>query len=286
MKAIKRNLFVFAMIAVAASSQAVMGNLLSAAAPWDNVGMVLTSGGSGSGVPISSRWVLTAGHVVRSGSGTITGTGTTNFRLGSLSSGTNYAIDQIIPHATDDVALIRTTTNLPGWYGMNLNTVANQTQFDIVGFGITGTYNAGTWTTTGGSYGTRRRGQNVVSNTFNVGQNSGFNRWTQVYRYDFDGDGVDFFNDGGPVSGGDALGLSGDSGGGIFENGNVFALHVGRFGGSGGGTQFGTIGVGIRLSHYSDFIRTTTGVPEPGTVAAVAFGIGALAVRRRKRSKK
>ncbi len=285
MTVFKRNSLVLAMVFVAASSHAVMGNLHSAASPWDNVGMVLTSGGSGSGVPITSRWLLTAGHVVRSGSGTVTGTGTTTFRLGSLSSGTNYSVDQIVAHPTDDVALVHVTSNLPGWYGMNLSTVANQTQFDIVGFGYTGSYSAGVWTVNSSSYGTRRRGQNVVSNSFNFNENSGFNRWNWTYRYDFDGDGVDFFNDGGPVSGGDATGLSGDSGGGMFANGSVFALHVGRTAGSGGGTQFGTVGVGIRLSNYASFIQTTTGVPEPASMLALGLGAGVVAIRRRRAKK-
>ena len=99
-----------------------------------------------------------------------------------------------------------------------------------------------------------------------------------MYRYDFDGNGVDTFGDGGPVPGGDALGFSGDSGGGLFVNGNVVGLHLGRPSGS---IQWGTVGVASQLSAYSQFIISTTGVPEPASMIAIGMGLGALVLRRR-----
>lgn len=279
-----RSLLVLSFTTIACSSHAVLGALLSTPSPWTNVGMVLTSGGNGSGVPISSRWILTAGHVVRSSStGAVTNPATTNFRLGSLASGTNYGIDQIVPHPTDDLAAIHTTTDLPGFFGITLSTVPNQSQIDIVGYGLTATYNAGTgqWSSVSGSYGTLRRGQNVVSNTADLGQTTGFNRWRFMYRYDFDGNGVDTFGDGGPIPGGDALGFSGDSGGGLFVNGSVIGLHLGRPSGS---IQWGTVAVASQLSAYSQFIVSTTGVPEPATMLAIGTGIAAMAFRRRKKA--
>ena len=280
---LRRSLFVLSFASIACSSHAVLGALLATPPPWTNVGMVLTSGGSGSGVPISSRWILTAGHVVRSSSsGAITNPATTNFRLGSLAVGTNYGIDQIVPHPTDDLALIHTTTDVPGFFGINLNTVPNQSLTDIVGYGYTATYNAATgqWTSVQG-YGTLRRGQNVISNTADLGQTSGFNRWRFMYRYDFDGNGVDTFGDGGPVPGGDALGFSGDSGGGLFVNGQVVGLHLGR---PNGGIQWGTVAVASQLSAYSQFIIATSGVPEPASMIAIGMGLSALALRRRRKA--
>jgi hypothetical protein len=230
---LRRSLFALSFASIACSSHAVLGNLLNPGPPWDNVGMILTNNGqaTGSGVPITSRWVLTAGHVVRSGSGTISNPLTTSFRLGSFASGTNFGIDQIVPHPT--------------------------------------------------SYGTRRRGPNVVSNSFDVGQSSGFNRWRMMYRYDFDGNGVDTMGDGGPVAGGDALGFSGDSGCPVFANNEVIGLHVGRFTGS---IQFGTVGAAVQLPFYSQFIQSTTGVPEPASMIAISMGLSALALKRRKKA--
>lgn len=282
---LRRSLIVLSFASIACSSHAVLGNLLNPGPPWDNVGMILTNNGqaTGSGVPITSRWVLTAGHVVRSSGGTVQNPLTTHFRLGSFSSGTNFSIDQIVPHPTDDIALVHTTTNLPGFYGVNLNVVANQTPLEVIGYGLTATYNSSTgqWTSTSGSYGTRRRGPNVVSNSFDVGVNSGFNRWRMMYRYDFDGNGVDTMGDGGPVAGGDALGFSGDSGCPIFANSEVIGLHVGRFTSS---IQFGTVGAAVQLPFYSQFIQSTTGVPEPATMIAIGMGVSALALRRRKKA--
>ncbi len=259
-----------------------MGNLLDSSAYANGVGMVLADIGSGSGVSIGGNWILTAAHVIRTSGGTVSSPANVTFRLGSIGTGTNYTVDQIVPHATDDIALIHVTTALPGFFNMNFNVVADQTQFDIVGYGLTGSLSGQTWTVDQNSYGTRRRGQNVVSNSnFDFGQTTGFNRWHVMYRYDFDGNNVDSFGDAGPVTGGDAVGLSGDSGGGLFANGSLFALHNGRQGGFGGANldQWGTVGVGIRLSDYRGFINGT--VPEPMTIAAL--GLGTLALLRRKR---
>jgi hypothetical protein len=282
-----RGCLVLAAFSAVVPAFSVAGNLLDASG-FTNVGMVRGSLGGGSGVPISKRWILTAGHVVRSNAGAAA----TNlsFRTGSLAAGTNYNIVTAVPHPTDDIALVEVDTDLPGWYAADLGPVkANQTGLDIVGYGLTATYNSGnSWTIDNNSYGTRRRGKNVVSdNNFNANLGRQFNDWKRVYRYDFDGNGTDTYGDGGPVTGGDALGLSGDSGAPLFatsgRNISVFALHVGRYTLQGaGGSDFGTLGVGIRLSDYSQFINDTV-VPEPGTMAVL--GLGALAAIRRKRKK-
>lgn len=268
--------------AISSSSFAVFGTLLNAGG-FIHTGLVTSGLGGGSGVAIASNWVLTAGHVVRDGtSGAVQAAGSVNFGEG-LTGGTSFAIAQVVVHPTDDIALIRTVNALPGFYNINFNVQANQTAIDVVGYGLTANWNGSSFVADSNSYGTRRRGGNVISNSnFDFNETTGFNRWHVMYRYDLDGNSVDSFGDGGPISGGDGMGLSGDSGCGIFNaNGEVVSLHLGRQGGF-PSTNYGTVGVGIRLADYQSFIQST--VPEPATASALA--LGAIAMLRRRRPAK
>jgi hypothetical protein len=157
----------------------------------------------------------------------------------------------------------------------------------MVGFGDTGTLRPdGTGYNSQAGFGTRRKGNQVVSfrDTVNLGGNI---TDSVSLLYDLDGNGVDTFQDGGPIAGEAGLNF-GDSGGGWFRDvsGTKFIVAVNSFIFDGNGNNnfldFGDGGGAVDLNNYREWVTLNT-VPEPATMVAMAAGIAAVLCRRRRR---
>jgi hypothetical protein len=252
------------------------------AASYACVGKVAGTFYNGSGVVISDRWVLTAGHVSLFKNG-----GT--FTVG----GANYLIDSVITHPsftltgpTYDVGLLHISTTISGaspaemlHFGSTLAVLGMEGVW--VGHGLTGTGTTGAQSplefraftnmidTLGGAYG--------LTNT--------------AFVADFDN----------PDGTGNALGsvakatplegcvTPGDSGGGVFVmvDGRARLVGINSFTGGfvpGTNSKYGSISGAANLEQFHDWISVQTGiviVPEPGVLLLFATG-AVLLVRRRR----
>lgn len=249
-----------------------------------------------SGVLISDQWVLTAWHVVN---GSVGNPSAVNFRVG----GTDYQaseihlladaganINNVIINGTD-LALVRLTSSVVGvqaaklYYGdSELNN-----NVSVIGFGNFGT---GTGGSIGGSGGVKRGMRNVLdfyTEDLGGGNIGGTLTRTGSMISDFD-DNTTGTNQTGSSNWLDLEGnvAGGDSGGAMFieSNGDYLLAGINSFAGGPNGVPFGGYGYVsgyTSVSWNQQWIQSTSGVPEPGTMLVLA-GIGAVAARRRKQN--
>jgi hypothetical protein len=260
----------FAVVFTAAASQAIIPDV--SGAEFINVGTVQASS-VGTGTVISPFDVLTARHLGTSGA---------TFTL----NGTTYTPIAQFVHPTNDLMILRFETPFANWYDPFYGDVLGQ-EAAVVGFGLTGTLrpdNSG-YDITPNSGGVRRAGRNVFSARQTV---SYLGMTVPSLLYDLDGNGIDFFGDGGPIQGEASL-VSGDSGGAwLVQIGGVWRIvgvsaFVADFNNNGRFHDFGDGGGAVELRLEENWIRANT-VPEPGTMIALVAGVAALAVRRRRRA--
>ncbi|MBA3725753.1 MAG: trypsin-like serine protease [Armatimonadetes bacterium] len=215
---------------------------------WPWVGKIGPLSGYNTGaVAVGDHWLLTARHVT---------SGNEQMRF-QLDSGLTYDSIAIYEHPTDDISLVQVTQTFPGWYDIYWSTDQLGKTMEMVGYGVTGTWNGSSWTYSG-SYGTKRRGRNRVSlvQYINLGTLAG--DWLIC---DFDGNGVDSFGDGGPLT--DEATLGGlDSGAPSFiEQGGVWkvaGIHswVGSETGGPQPPQYGSLFGDIRVGTYRAWFDT------------------------------
>lgn len=192
--------------------------------------------------------------------------------LFTLDSGQSFRSVAIYQNPNDDISLVQVAETMPGWYDIYWNTNQVGQQIEMVGYGLTGTLNGTTWSYSG-SYGTKRRGRNVVTFT----QYANFGGTPQISGdwmiCDFDGNGIDLFGDGGPVTD-EATLAGGDSGGAsMMMDAGVWKLAgVHSWVGSAGGPeppQWGSIFGDIRVSSY----RTWYDGIVPAEVVPASFSL-------------
>ena len=193
-----------------------------------------------SSVAIGDHWIITARHVV---------SGQTQMQI-EFANGFSAVSDAIFQHPTDDVALVRFPQTLPGWYQVHWPQLPIGSDLDIVGYGWTGTWNGTSWSYVQ-TYGTKRHGRNEYSTTLSGNLGGGIVGTFMVA--DFDGNGVDFYGDGGPLAGECTLGGLDSGGGTFFVDGTPKLAGVNIFVGSAGGPnapQYGSVFGSLRLSDY------------------------------------
>lgn len=265
--------FAFVAFAVACSSVS-LGIFPNVAAPdYTFVGMIGNNNFSmnGSGTAITPFNVITAKHV-----------GGMFYNLPGFGS---FQAVQRIDHPTADISILRFNTALPGFYAPMFADQIGQ-NVTMVGFGNTGNLRGdGTGYNDAGQAGIRRKGNQRVSarQTVNLG---GSITNSVSLLYDLDGNGMDTFQDGGPIAGEAGLNF-GDSGGGTFREigASKFIIGVNSFifdnNSNNNAYDFGDGGGFVDLNNYSQWVIQNT-VPEPATLAAMAAGLGLLLRRRRK----
>ncbi len=266
--------------------------------PWANVGNV----GGASGVYLGdfggNYWVLTASHVVGSGSSLanlVLDSGTHIFVPGSgvvVRNGDN---------SVTDLTLFRISTN-PGLTNLTISSTAPVTSATVMMVGRGGIEGGANywsvsvqpgasddiWTDLGGNptgsnasgyllagSAGKRWGQNAITNTsnYNVGTGNTAAFYTTFQNV-----------------GGSAQAAAGDSGGATFyNNGSSWELAgilgaVGGFVNQPGSTALlGNVSFSASIASYNSFI--TSAIPEPSTYAALAglLALGAVVIARRRK---
>ncbi|MCH8275488.1 MAG: hypothetical protein IH851_11940, partial [Armatimonadetes bacterium] len=230
--------------------------------PW--VGQFGDAGGfDTTAVAVSPHWVMTARH-------TTGGMGSTD-ALFKLQDGTTFSSVEIVRHPTDDIALVRMSDSMPGWYKPYFGAADLGATMTIVGYGVKGRMAAGEWEFDWGTGGVKRFARNraTLSQFLDLGS---VRAWWLIA--DFDGAGRDAFGDGGPVSDEGTLG-AGDSGSAALIDvaGEWEVAGIGSWIGSVGGGQppphYGSIFGAVQVRKYEAWIRSI--VPE--TVLLDSFTI-------------
>lgn len=255
------------------------------AALYPSVGKVSGSGMSGSGVLISDRWVLTAGHVA-------------DFKTGGLYNigGVNYTIQSVVAHpshpvfsTTYDVGLLYLSSAVTGidpavMYRFPGTTALLGREATWVGNGLTGTGLDD------------NRGVNEMRAFTNI--IDGVTPYAGLPGPSFYSD---FDNPDGTSNSLSSLGSSpdatrlegnvtpGDSGGGVFTmvGGTPYLIGIGSYTSGfapGMNSKYGSLSGAADLYHFHSWIEETTGIqaiPEPSAVALLLPAF-AFAIRRRR----
>jgi len=287
---------------------------LAAQSVYDSVGFLRWNEGANgyiaSGTLISSKWVLTAGHVVGGTNNYGAGVSGMIFGLGSVLSQTGTAATRVIPYAgwsssggnlwngvdlglvelsqpitSVTPALLDFRTPLLGLLGTN------------VGYGRSGVGSGGMSTPAG----TKRAGQNMIDarggmvTTMGSGTLLDLNGISSTVLFqDFDSP-IDLvastMGSVTPVAQ-EYLIANGDSGGGLFINvGGVTKLvGVNSFLASlpypwdttGAKADYGDLAGVVSVQSFENWIFTVTGVPEPSVISLLLFGLGGLVLMRRR----
>lgn len=210
-----------------------------------------------SAVAVGGGWLLTAGHVADdAGTGSISADGTV------------YHQQEVIPHPSADLALVRYDKAFPGSYDLYIgDTPAITDQLLMVGYGTTGTVSSSFWTDSNSGRGTKRWGSQRINST-NLGGDEfvmKFNSFSTTYE----------------AGAGD-----GDSGGGVFiKDGDTWKLAgINRSIGGIGGDRFDLTNA-MSMPHYADWIATET-IPEPAAIGLMGAGTIGLFLARTKRRRK
>lgn len=223
---------------------------------WFGTGQFLGIGTGG------QAWGISAKHVITTGQ-----TGTFTFEDGG-----SYSITQAIGIAGTDIAIFKIAgwnrnVFTPGLHDDGVYTVG--TNFDSAGYGGHGAQGTlgGNWL-----YDNKRRGMQTKMTSTRTAVFNGENQFQIVDTFDS------------PTSPNvrtvEGFGASGDSGSMLLDdNGKIWGvLSGGQF------ETYGNINWYAAITpQIAQTIYTTTGVPEPGTIAVLA-GLAALAARRRKKS--
>lgn len=245
-----------------------------------------TSSFSGSGVALSRSWILTAGHNVDlDGDGLVDSGWSGNFHLPGL--GAFGVVETIIhpsftgfanPSIHDDLALLRLAEPLPAAVAFPRihSSVDPGDVVTLVGFGRSGYGSSGY--TTDASLADRRYGSNVIDSLTLDDEGSGL---AELFRYDFDNPMTTGQPDGSLGNDLETIIGPGDSGGAALRwNGEEWVLVGINTFTEGFGGRFGDIGGGVLVEPYTDWIHSTTGIPEPMTGLYLTLFLAFATLRR------
>ena len=256
---------------------------LDEAALYPMVGKVAGSGLSGSGVLISDRWVLTAGHI------SYGKTNTASFNIG----GVNYAVESSITHPSYsfgsnpfDLGLLYLSAPVPALAAATMihfdapNSILGR-EATWVGHGLTGTGLTGAQAPFAFQ---------AFTNIIDV-MGPAYYLTDTSFVSDFDRpDGSTNATQSSPTATRlEGNVTSGDSGGGVFVTVDGIrylagiSSYTGRFG-PGAASSYGSISGATNLDLFHSWIFDKTGitaVPEPSTLWLL--GIGSLSMLRRRR---
>jgi len=233
---------------------------------------------TGTGVALSSHWILTAGHNVDlNDDGQVDSTWTGDFHLpgfGVFSVVEAFTHDDFAgfgnPSVNDDLALLHLSSPLPSdLLFPDLGIMGVGDQITMVGFGRSGYGNYGY--TSNASLTDRRFGSNVVDTFFPDDEGRGI---SELFRYDFDEPSTTGLSGGSLGNDVETIIGPGDSGGAALrQTADGWELVGINTFTEGYGGRFGDIGGGVIVAPYINWIESTTQIPEPSSVWMLMVGL-------------